>query len=87
MASITSAGPVCTRQPMARPTHTTTAAPMSWVSSSAMERATSRAQRDMGSDRNRSMSPVDMSVTWATATPGAVWARPMPSIPPMRYSW
>ena len=72
---------------MARPTQTTTAAPISWVSSSANERATSTAHRDIGSDRNRSISPVDMSVTSATATPGAVWARPMPSMPPIRYSW
>jgi hypothetical protein len=72
---------------MARPTQTTTAAPMSWVSSSAIDRATSTAQRDMGSDLNRSTIPVDMSVTSATATPGAVWARPIPSIPPIRYSW
>jgi len=51
-----------------------------------MVRAVSTAARDMGSDRNRSISPVDMSVTTATAVPGAVCARPMPSMPPIRYS-
>ncbi len=59
---------------------------MIWVSSSAIERAVSTAQRDIGSDLNLSMSPVDMSVTSATATPGAVCARPIPSMPPIRYS-
>jgi hypothetical protein len=83
---ITSAALVCTRQPMARPTHTTTTAPIIWVNSSAAGRAASTAQRDMGSERNLSISPVDMSVTSATATPGTVWARPIPSIPPIRYS-
>jgi hypothetical protein len=86
-AVITSAALVCTRQPMARPTPATTTAPIIWVSSSATDRAASTAQRDMGSERNLSISPVDMSVTCATATPGAVWARPIPSIPPIRYSW
>jgi len=86
-AAITSAALVCTRQPMARPTPATTTAPIIWVSNSAIDRAASTAQRDMGSERNLSISPVDMSVTIATATPGAVWARPIPSIPPIRYSW
>jgi hypothetical protein len=63
---------VCTRQPMARPTQTTMTAPIIWVSSSATDRAASTAQRDMGSERILSISPVDMSVTSATATPGAV---------------
>ena len=49
-----------------------------------MVRAVSTAARDIGSDRNRSISPVSMSLTTATAVPGAVWARVMPSMPPMR---
>jgi len=45
----------------------------------------STAARDIGSDLNRSISPVSMSLTTATAVPGAVCARPMPSIPPIKY--
>jgi len=81
-----SAIPVCTRQPMARPTAATTSAPRAWVSRSATVRPASTAARDIGSDRKRSISPVLMSVTRATAVPGAVPAMPMPSMPPIRYS-
>ena len=35
----------------------------------------------MGSDRNRSITPVFMSVTSPTVMPGAVWARPIPNMP------
>ena len=52
-----------------------------------MVRAVSTAARDIGSDLKRSMRPVSMSLTTATAVPGAVCARLMPSMPPIRYAW
>ena len=49
-----------------------------------MVRAVSTAARDIGSDRKRSIRPVSISLTIATAVPGAVCASVMPSIPLIR---
>ena len=54
---------------------------MSWVSRSRSAARPARADRDMGSDRKRSISPVVMSVTEATAVPGAVIGQPHPEHP------
>ena len=72
------------RQPIASPTRATTPAPITWVSRSAIVRAVSTAARDIGSERKRSIRPVSMSLTIATAVPGAVCASDMPSIPLIR---
>ena len=50
-------------------------------------RPASTAARDIGSDRNLSIRPVDMSVDSPTAVPGALPAIVMPNIPLIRYWW
>jgi hypothetical protein len=86
-AASASPGPLRTRQPTARPVTASTQMPIICVPRSARVRPASTAARDIGSDRNRSISPVDMSVTSPTAVPGAVPAIVIPNIPLIRYWW
>ncbi len=83
----TSPGPVWIRQPIARPVAATTVMPSTLVSRSATVRPASTVAPEMGSDLNRSMSPVSMSAAMPTAVPSMVAAALRPNTPAMRYSW
>ena len=61
--------------------------PSTWVARSDMVRPASTAERAIGSDRNRSIRPLDMSVVSPTAVPGAVPAIVIPNIPLIRNWW
>ena len=58
---------------------------MMLVTMSLTVRPASTAARDIGSDRKRSISPLDMSVVSPTAVPGALPAMVMPNMPLIRY--
>ena len=79
--------PLWIRQPTASPVTVSTRIPSSCVARSDRVRPASTADREIGSDRNLSISPVDMSVVMPTAVPGALPAMAMPNIPLIRYWW
>ena len=66
------AGLAWTRQPTASPASTVTVAPSKVVRRSATVRPTMTAARDIGSERKRSMRPVDRSTAIPMAAPWAV---------------
>ena len=72
---------------MASPVPISTTMPSTWVSRSARVRPASTAALDIGSERNLSISPVDMSVVRPTAVPGALPAIAIPNMPLIRYWW